>query len=147
VIDDARRVFAAPGRSRLGLRMELDVRHSGRADAVVTAEPSDLDIARALGLLDQDQHTELALVDDDGSYMIVNGGLAQYHVYIGVINEDDRIVLQSPVGGEGSVELSVSGRRATYPAGEVVGLGLAAAAIAEFLRSGRPHPGLAWRTG
>jgi hypothetical protein len=57
------------------------------------------------------------------------------------------MVLQCPDGGDGPVELFVSGRRTTFPERDVVDLGRAAAAITEFLRSGRPHPGLTWRHG
>jgi hypothetical protein len=127
--------------------MELDVRKAGRAEAVITAEPGGVDIARALALLDQDRHTELALVDDGGGYLIVTGGRGCYHVYMGSIEHDDRIVLQSPDGGDGPAALFVGGRRVTYAAREVVDLGLAAAAVREFLRTGRPHPQLTWRNG
>ena len=40
----------------------------------------------------------------------------------------------------------MSGRPTRYAACEVVDLGLAAAVVDEFLRSGRPHPELTWRT-
>jgi hypothetical protein len=56
-------------------------------------------------------------------------------------------VLQSADIGDAPVELSVNGRRTTFPARDVVDFGRATAAITEFLRSGRPHPGLAWRIG
>jgi hypothetical protein len=125
--------------------MELDVRADGRAEAILTAEPSDGDIARGLSVLDQDRHTELALVDENGGYLIVNGGRGRYHVYLGAVAHDDRVVLQSPDGSDRPVELFVSGRRTTFPDRDVVDLGRAAAAITEFLRSGRPHPGLTWR--
>ena len=123
------------------------MRRAGRAEAVITAEPSDGEIAHGLAALDQDRHTELALIDDGGDYLIVAGGRGRYHLYLGAIEHDDRTVLQSPEGGDGTLELFVSGRRSTFPTCEVVGLGLAAVAIREFLHSGRPHPQLTWRTG
>ena len=77
--------------------MELDVREGGRADALVVAEPGDEDIARALGNLDQHRHTELALVDEDGEYVVVGGGRGRYHVRTGAVLHDDRAVLHRPV--------------------------------------------------
>lgn len=147
MLEEASRLFAAPGRSRNGLRMELDVRTEGRAEAVLTAEPSDGDIARGLSVLDQSRHTELVLVDDHGAYLIVSGGRGRYHVHLGAMARDDRLVLQCPDGGDAPVELFVGGRRHTYAARDVVDLGASAAAVSEFLRSGRPHPELTWRHG
>jgi len=127
--------------------MELDVREGGRADALVVAEPGDEDIARALGSLDQHRHTELALVDEDGEYVVVGGGRGRYHVRTGAVLHDDRAVLQSPYAGEtdNQEELIVGGRRRRYATREIVDLGLAAAAVSAFLRSGRPHTGFSWR--
>jgi hypothetical protein len=149
VLDGGTRRFPAADRRRERLRMELDVRERGRADAVVVAEPGDDDIARALGSLDQSRHTELALIDQDGGYVVVGGGRGRYHVCTGAVLRDDRVVLQSPYAGEteNQEELVVGGRRQRYAAREVVDLGLAAAAVSEFLRSGRPHAGFSWRHG
>jgi hypothetical protein len=56
-------------------------------------------------------------------------------------------VLQSPYAGEtdNQEELIVGGRRRRYATREIVDLGLAAAAVSAFLRSGRPHTGFSWR--
>jgi hypothetical protein len=147
VLDGGTHRFAAPDRRRDRLRMELDVREGGRADALVVAEPDDDAIARALGSLDQSRHTELSLVDENGAYVVVGGGRGRYHVSTGAVLRDERVVLQSPYAGESDnqEELVVGGRRRRYATREVVDLGLAAAAVSEFLRSGRPHAGFTWR--
>jgi Immunity protein Imm1 len=147
VLDGGTRRFAAPDGRRERLRMELDVRDGARADALVVAEPADEDIARALGSLDQRRHTEMALVDEDGGYVVVGGGRGRYHVCTGAVLHGDGAVLQSPDAGgtDNQEELVVGGRRRRYATREVVDLGLAAAAVSAFLRGGRPHTGLSWR--
>lgn len=131
----------APGTRSGVLRMELD----GDGPTIVAAPGLD-DVTAALGSLDQRRHTELTLLDGSGAYLTVGGGRGRYHVYMGSYDHDDRIVAQDVAAGAGPVDLVVDGRSGRYPAHDVVDLATALLAAEEFLRSGRPHTGVTWRT-
>jgi hypothetical protein len=136
----------APGTQAGTLRLEVDVRDGDRAEVSIVAAPSLDDVAEALASLDQSRHTELTVIDSSGSYIAVGGGRGHYHVYLGAYDHDDRIILQNPDAADGDeIDLVVYGRPGRYAARDVVDLDAAADAVREFLRSGRPHPDLAWR--
>jgi immunity protein Imm1 of predicted polymorphic toxin system len=136
----------APG-TRLGaVRMELDVRDGDRMETSIVAAPTADDVVSALRSLDQRRHTEMCVLDGGGAYIAIGGGGGRYHVYVAAYDHDDRIVLQAPDAGDGHEDLVVDGRRQRFAARDVVDLDCAAVAVLEFLRSGRPHPDLPWRT-
>ena len=135
----------APGTRVGALRLEID--DLDLAEMTIVAAPGLHDVEAALGSLDQRRHTELTLVDGAGAYLTVGGGGGRYHVWVGAYDHDDRIVLQNPDAGGPDEHLVIDGRTERYPARDVVGPDLAAAAAREFLRSGRPDPALRWRTG
>ena len=135
-----------------GLRLEYDVREPGPTQSVVIASPAVEDVVAALRSLDQRRHTELTVEDTAGAYIAVGGGLGAYHVYIGALDHDDRVVLQRSVSAaddqrEAPIELVMDGRSARYEAREVVDQETALTAVRGFMETSRPHPDLPWRTG
>jgi hypothetical protein len=130
-----------------GLRMELDVHGvGGRVDTAAVDEPADTDVLRAVAALDRHGHTELTLIAADGAYLTVGEVGGSYHVWMGSVEHDDRIVLQDPREPCGSLRLVVGGRGAAHPAHDVVDLATATDAVREFLRTGLPHPYRPWRS-
>ncbi|MDG4825381.1 Imm1 family immunity protein [Asanoa sp. WMMD1127] len=126
------------------------MREPGPTQSVVIASPAIEDVVAALRALDQRRHTELTVEDTAGAYIAVGGGLGVFHVYVGALDHEDRVVLQRPrAGGEGSapVELMVDGRSRSFAPEDVVDEETALAAVREFMAAGRPHPDLEWRTG
>ena len=133
-----------------GLRMEYDVREPGRTQSVVVVSPTTDDVAAALRSLDQSRRTDVTLEDATGAYITVGGGLGAYHVYIGAVDHEDRVILQrtGPTGdADGPTALVMDGHRQHYAAQDVVDQDTALTALAEFMESGRPHPDLPWRAG
>jgi hypothetical protein len=103
-------------------------------------------VLRAVEALDQRRHTELTLIGEDGSYLAVGGGTGRYHVWMGSVEHDDRIVLQKAGNPFGEECLVVGGHSVVYPAGDVVDLATATDAVREFLFTGLPHPDHTWRS-
>jgi hypothetical protein len=145
-VDDER--FGDPAATPTGLRMEYDEREPGPTQSVVVVSPTTDDVAAALRSLDQSRRTEVTLEDATGAYITVGGGLGVYHVYIGAVDHEDRVILQRPgPPGDGPTALVMDGQRQHYAAQDVVDQDTALAALAEFMESGRPHPDLSWRAG
>jgi hypothetical protein len=138
--------MADSGRRLRGLRMELEVRRADRVDTAVFDEPADNEVFRAVEALDQRRHSELTLIGEDGSYLAVGGGTGRFHVWMGSVEHDDRIVLQAAHGPLGEEPLVVGGRHGVYPAADVVDLVTATDAVREFLFTGLPHPDHTWRS-
>lgn len=142
---------AHPSAERGGeLRLDYDVREDGHSQSVVVAVPTWADIITALRSLDQDRHTEMTVCDDSGAYVTVGGGRGDYHVYIGAVDHEDRVILQRPAGAEAGtkpIDLMMDGRLHRLAAHDVVDLDTALRVVEEFMRVGRPDADLLWRTG
>jgi hypothetical protein len=138
------------GQSLTRPQMEYDVLSAGKKQLVVVQSPTLDDVINVLESLDQQSHTAMTLIDDSGAYISVGGGSGQYHVYVGALDHDDRVILQSPEpepDAPGQVRLVNDGRTERYPAHDVVDRDAVRAALTEFHRGGRPSLGLSWRAG
>jgi hypothetical protein len=114
----------------------------------MVAAPSWGDVVEAVGSFDQCRRTDVTVIDGTGGYLRVGGGRGRYHVSLGDVDHDDRVVLVDPDAADGREEvLVVDGRRGIYAAGAVVDLDTASAAVRGFRRDRRPDPYLCWRTG
>jgi Immunity protein Imm1 len=108
------------------------------------------DVEQAIARLDGASRSELVLVGDDDTVMMIGGGANQQFVATVAIHVDqalfDLLRPGSPADGDGEVKLLAGGQWGVYAQRQVVDLDLLLRAAMTFARTGQPDSSLNWQS-
>jgi hypothetical protein len=119
-----------------------------RADKGETiAQPSWIEIERAIRTLDGKEHTSVMIRKDEETYMSIGGGPNAYTLTALFENQRGPYYLLDQSRRNGDVLLVVGGQSIDVPAKMVVPLGMVLIVAKSFAERGELQEGMSWQEG
>lgn len=110
-------------------------------------DPTWETVEQAIRALDQRQHTQLVLDRQDGSHMLIGGGIGRYNVCVMKSRDNDEeylTLVDNEAPSNGLENLVTGGQLGKFPARTVVGLDYVVKAAKAFFRDGSLTSELDW---